>query len=923
MGSAKSMVIALAALLASVPALAAASAAAPGEASEAGPSLAAWPRLASDADGDGVDDALLESRPDGWVEVVVGLERMPDLALRRALVARGLYVTHAGAATPVVTGWVPADASLLAGIAALPGVARVEEAKAAELQNSVARRTVQAQASSSYAQAAWELGYTGAGVVVAVVDTGVADHACVSGKTVGGFDALTGFETDPSDGHGHGTHVACTAVGHGGTPTAPFGTHAGIAPGASLVDVRIFNAQGGGATGTVVARAVDWVLANRDRDWGNGLRGIQVMTNSWGVNIACNGTDSTSVLLNHVASQGIVVLAAAGNDYARGRVNSPGCADDVLTVGAMDDRGTVGRGDDTFADTALGFAAFSNCGPRPSDFDGSSLDERKPDVVAPGVFIRSADASTGTGYADKHGTSMATPMVAGAVALLLERHPELTPAQVRERVRETATDVRTSGWDACTGYGVLNAFALLDTASLAAGFEAPGSQPTGTLLTFVDTSTAGSNALRSRTWDFGDGRTLTRRDATPVTHAYRLPGDYEVRLTVRDASGATSTATATVTALNRAPAAAFDVGGDLAGATLRLTDRSTDADGTVVARSWTVAGAPAGTGAVAEAVLPAGTHTVTLTVTDDGGATSTATAEVQVHDVEPAPLSGTSVLVAATPAGLLGDPVPRGRFAWTVERLAAPGAAVARGGATADTDGVVTVRIPLRSLEPGTAYALHLAPSGRTLAQPLTVEFGGEGVQAVVDGFTHSTSAGRTRLTAALMDADGNPLAGQSLAFTVRDQDGATVATARASTQRGSGAATATVRGLQPDTPYTVDVAFAGKASHWLLAAEATGLDLELVTQATALNATVQEHRGRSLLTGTLRSEAGEPLGRQVVSFTVTEADGSLAQRGSARTLSDGAYRIPLRQLLDGTETVTVTYAGSGRDLLGPSTAGI
>ncbi|HEY8393617.1 MAG TPA: S8 family peptidase [Thermaerobacter sp.] len=280
------------------------------------------------------------------------------------------------------------------------------------------------------ASALHEAGLTGQGVTVAVLDTGIHPHPDFlepSPRLEAFHDAVNG-RTDFYDDHGHGTHVAGIIAGNG---TRSGGRFKGIAPGARLAGVKVLDGRGSGRMSTVIA-GVEWVVQNRER------LGIRVLNVSLGAPASSSYQDDPLARACAAAwEQGIVVCVAAGNEGPAPRtIASPGFHPAVLTVGASDDRTTPERGDDTVAD-------FSSRGPT---VDGLS----KPDVVAPGVEITAVNApgslldrqsGRGADYITLSGTSMATPVVAGLAALLLERNPDLRPDDVKRLLMETATDL--------------------------------------------------------------------------------------------------------------------------------------------------------------------------------------------------------------------------------------------------------------------------------------------------------------------------------------------------------------------------------------------------------------------------------------------------------------------------------------------------
>ncbi|MCS7482752.1 S8 family serine peptidase [Umezawaea endophytica] len=248
------------------------------------------------------------------------------------------------------------------------------------------------------APAAWQAGYTGTGVKVAVLDTGVdAEHPDLKGKELAAKNFT--YESD-ADLSGHGTHVAATVASAGAK-------YRGVAPDAKILDGKVCVRFG---------CAESWILGGMA--WAV-EQGADV------VNLSLGGGDSPEIdpleeAVNTLSAQhGTLFVIAAGNSGSDAEtIGSPGSADAALTVGAVD------RNDD--------IAAFSSRGPRVGD--GAV----KPDVTAPGVDIVAARSSTGSigtpvgdGYVSMSGTSMATPHVAGAAALLKQQHPDWTGSRIK------------------------------------------------------------------------------------------------------------------------------------------------------------------------------------------------------------------------------------------------------------------------------------------------------------------------------------------------------------------------------------------------------------------------------------------------------------------------------------------------------------
>jgi serine protease AprX len=324
------------------------------------------------------------------------------------------------------------------------------------------------------------LGVDGSGVGVATIDSGVnAWHPDLEGRVLH-FADFVGGEPDAYDDYGHGTHVAGIIAGNG---RAALTDARGIAPGAHLVVLKALDAKGVGFTSNVIA-AIDYAIANRV------AFNIRVINLSVAAGVyESYWTDPLTLAARRAVDAGIVVVAAAGNrglgangqpEY--GGIASPANAPWVLTVGATNEMGTAARTDDQVA-------AFSSRGP-------SAIDHvTKPDLVAPGVAITSttdpgstlyqANARARTGgsaaggerpYLRLTGTSMAAPIVTGAVALMLQANPALTPNAVKAILHYTA-EVR-GGVDHLTqGAGFLNARGAVELARAFSGDRSAVDQP--------------------------------------------------------------------------------------------------------------------------------------------------------------------------------------------------------------------------------------------------------------------------------------------------------------------------------------------------------------------------------------------------------------------------------------------------------------
>ena len=258
------------------------------------------------------------------------------------------------------------------------------------------------------APAAWSAGYTGSGVTVAVLDTGVdKTHPDLAGQVL---EATSFTGGNGADGHGHGTHVASTIAGTG---AASGGRYKGVAPAAKLLSGQVCDSFG--CPESAIVAGMQWAATERHADV---------------VNMSLGGPDDPGqdpleeAVETLTAQTGTLFVVAAGNEGpAKGSIGSPGSADAALTVGAVNH------------DDAL--ASFSSRGPRIGD--GAI----KPDLTAPGVGIVAARANAPAGepYRAMSGTSMATPHVAGAAALLAQRHPDWTGPELKAMLTGSAKPV--------------------------------------------------------------------------------------------------------------------------------------------------------------------------------------------------------------------------------------------------------------------------------------------------------------------------------------------------------------------------------------------------------------------------------------------------------------------------------------------------
>jgi serine protease AprX len=276
-------------------------------------------------------------------------------------------------------------------------------------------------------------GYNGAGITVAVVDSGIAPHTAVGERVIARANFVSFEPNESGDPFGHGTHVAGTIGGSNTSKTTAYA--GGSAPGVRFVDVRVLGKEGIGYTSDVIA-GIDWAVANKAK------YGIRIINLSLGHPVVEPAAiDPLCRAVARAVNAGVVVVASAGN-FGRadngamvlGSVTSPGNSPYAITVGAIDTRGTMSPSDDVVA-------PYSSRGPTRFDF------AVKPDVVAPGTRIVSLESTnnflvrtfpsshvSGSGrnaYMRLSGTSMAAAVVSGGAALLLDANPRLSPWQVK------------------------------------------------------------------------------------------------------------------------------------------------------------------------------------------------------------------------------------------------------------------------------------------------------------------------------------------------------------------------------------------------------------------------------------------------------------------------------------------------------------
>ena len=396
-----------------------------------------------------LDDALkAKAKRSGWSRAIVTWNGQEDSAQLSGLGGR------LGRRLELINGQViELPNGQLKKLAALDIVARIDEdrptlATMATVSTVVGARAVQ----KSY-------GYDGAGIGIAVIDSGITSwhddltstgprsSARSSGnqRVVDFVDFVNG-RRGAYDDNGHGTHVAGVIAGNGYDSG---GAQAGIAPASHLVSLKVLDEEGRGVISDVIA-ALEYAVRNRAE------HNIRVINLSVGAAVTSSyNVDPLTIAAKRAVDAGMVVVTAAGNfgrnsngDPQYGGITAPGNAPWVLTVGAMSHNGTLTRIDDTIA-------PYSSRGPSAYDFAA------KPDIVAPGtgvvslsdpssrlyktMFSYTVDGTVSTPYRpylSLSGTSMAAPVVSGTVALMIQANPGLTPNLVKAALQVHRRDLR-------------------------------------------------------------------------------------------------------------------------------------------------------------------------------------------------------------------------------------------------------------------------------------------------------------------------------------------------------------------------------------------------------------------------------------------------------------------------------------------------
>jgi len=379
-------------------------------------------------------------------------------------------------------------------------------------------------------------GYGDAGVVIAILDSGVdVDHPDL--RLVAGYD-FGDNDSNPDDnaaGAGHGTACAGVAAAIAGNGRGV----AGVAGGSSVMPCKVAD-SGGSMYFSYIQDALYWAADN----------GADIISMSLGAGISSD--PATDTALQYAYDAGVVIFAATGNENAS-TISYPAIHDVVIGVGAASPCGDRKRSSSSRLEVNSGVATDPNgytCdGERwwGSNYGSTTPDDRGAvDVLAP-TILPTTDIGGSGGYASGdydlwfNGTSCATPYAAGVAALVLTANPGFTPAEVRDAITATATDVVNvesgAGWDRYSGYGLVDAAAAVGgggTTPVAPTAAFSGTPTSGTAPLTVVFADLSSGSPTSWSWDFGDGGTATAQNPG---HTYEAAGTYSVTLTVSNEAG--------------------------------------------------------------------------------------------------------------------------------------------------------------------------------------------------------------------------------------------------------------------------------------------------------------------------------------------------------------------------------------------------
>ena len=389
-----------------------------------------WEDTSMDRDGDYIHDAIWIAAQNnhyeylddaGRISVIVDFDHTPTEADQAMLEWEvGFQTQFRYWLIDSIAGTV--ELSLIHNLLELPGVVFIE-------LDGILESKMEDVVPAHGVDLVWQdTGYTGAGVTMAIIDTGIDgnhsglddlddDNSTNDTKVIAFYDAINnpgatnGSEIFPYDDNGHGTHCAGITAGTG----APTFQHVGVAPHANLVGVKVLSGSGSGSFAQVMA-GMQWTVEKRHEF---NIRAASMSLGGPGpIEWTSAEEESVNRMANEMMRSGVALFIAAGNSAGSATIGTPGSAEDVITVGALD------------KDTAI--AVYSSQGP-------TEEGRIKPNLAFVGSSVNAPDANTGDGYVALSGTSMATPGAAGVGVLMFQANPDLSPFDIRNIMQETST----------------------------------------------------------------------------------------------------------------------------------------------------------------------------------------------------------------------------------------------------------------------------------------------------------------------------------------------------------------------------------------------------------------------------------------------------------------------------------------------------